>query len=158
MSERRPSLAEVLRKAGTAEGLRNARLPFGVQRRNYLYDGEKSFFRANPHIAGMAADDNRVVLNPWSKNSASEQEAVALNEAARVFMRQQRLEPGFALTPQQEQFFAGTAYEGAPVEKRQTLAARLLSGDPSAGEPTAEQRRWVDKWLRSHVAAKRVSD
>jgi hypothetical protein len=129
------------------EGSYNARPAFGVERRPYLYDGEMSYFRANPHVAGMAADDDRVVLNPFSKNTQQGQDAVALNEAARVYMRRNALAPNFSVTPQQSQQFLGTAYQNDPENMRRTLAARLMSGDPSAKDATQQHHVWDNRSL-----------
>lgn len=111
--------------------------------RDKLYPGEDEYFRANPHVAGMAAEDDRVILNPYSKLAAHEKRAVAVNEAARILMRHEGA-PDFALTPEQEAFLDGTEYRKAPAEERRaTIAARILSGDPSAGAPTPEQGAFV---------------
>lgn len=127
------------------EGSYNALSPFGVDRRPYLYDGEMGYFRGNPHVAGMAAEDDRVILNPFSKNTLQEQNSVALNESARVFMRNNPLlAPSFGVLPSQAQPFAGTAYGQNPQALRETLAARLLTGDPSGGQPTKAQSGYVN--------------
>ena len=122
--------------------------PFGVERRSQLYPGEETYFRQNPHVAGMAAEDGKVILNPYSKNAPHEQEAVALNEAARVYMKQGKASPTFSLTPTQKAQFKGTAYEANEQAMRETIAARILSGDPSAKDATAEQKRFVEAQLR----------
>jgi hypothetical protein len=128
------------------EGSYNAASPFGVDRRPYLYDGEMYYFRENPHVAGMAAEDDRVILNPYSPNTQQEQNSVALNEQSRVFMRNNPLlAPSFGLLPSQAEPFAGTAYDKNPQAIRETLAARLLTGDPSAGQPTKAQSGYVNR-------------
>ena len=64
-------------------------------------------------------------------------DAVALNEAARVIMLTRAdLRPDFALTPEQEAAFANY---GPREAVKATVAARILSGDPSALIPTTEQ-------------------
>lgn len=108
--------------------------------RNRLYPGEDAYFRANPGTAGMAAEDNRVILNPYSPLSASELDAVARNEAARIHMRTKDFRPNFVLTPEQETALRGTSYEHAdPQDRRETIAARHYSGDPSGGTPNGDQ-------------------
>jgi hypothetical protein len=68
-------------------------------------------------------------------------DAVALNEAARVVMsRREHLRPEFQLTPEQGAAFANY---GSGEAIRATVAARLLSGDPSALTPTPEQIAFV---------------
>jgi pyruvate/2-oxoglutarate dehydrogenase complex dihydrolipoamide acyltransferase (E2) component len=73
-------------------------------------------------------------------------EAVALNEAARVVMSKRTdLRPNFALTPEQEAAFANY---GPQEAVKATVAARILSGDPSALIPTAEQTAFVKRLAR----------
>ena len=106
---------------------------------------ERHFFAGNPNVGGMAADDNQIVLNPYSKLKDTEKQSVALNEAYRLKMRQQNIIPEFALTPEQETTFRGTPYEQNPLEARRSLVARMLTGDPSAGRVTPEQQFWMNK-------------
>jgi len=106
------------------------------------WPSEDEFFRARPEVAGLAADDNCVVVNPHSPLSESEKKCVALNEAARVVMGRDKLTPTFDLTPEQYRAFANYG----PIEAiKATIAARLLSGDPSALAPTVEQLRFVKR-------------
>jgi hypothetical protein len=108
---------------------------------------ELEYFKQNPTVTGMATEDNRVIINPYSSLSAKEKEAVALNEAARVKIRTNPdLKPNFALTEEQSKFLSSNTYKDAPEEdQKATIAARLLSGDPSAGTPTEEQLQFVDR-------------
>lgn len=119
---------------------RPAYAPYGYQYRP-PYPSESTFFKVNPQVGGMAAQDNRVVMNPHSPLSATEKQAVAANEAIRLFMRNIGYSPNFAVTPEQQRRFLGSAYQSDPAALRQTLIARMLSGDPSAGQPTFEQDR-----------------
>jgi hypothetical protein len=108
--------------------------------------GELDYFKKNPSVAGMASEDNAVVLNPFSTLTPDEMQSVLLNEAARVVMRNPDFIPNFKLTKDQEKFLKGTTYkEATEIDKAATIAARLLSGDPSAGEPTEEQLSFVNK-------------
>jgi hypothetical protein len=116
---------------------------YGVELRSNLYPGEDEFFRKNPTVAGMASDDNRVILNPYSTLSGREKEAVIMNEAARVHMRRNLDKPKFSLTPEQQARFAN--YSQNPDDVRATVAARILSGDPSAGKATPEQMEYVQR-------------
>ena len=102
-------------------------------------ESEMDFFKKNPHVAGYAADDDVVVLNPNSSLSNAEREAVVLNESARVAMRKGK-KPTFGLTSEQQKRFA--TYGDADAQKA-TVAARILSGDPSAGIATPEQTDFV---------------
>ena len=129
-----------LSQAGPAAPQTLRTLPGGVPLRQ-PYPSEDAFFRSRPDVAGMAAEDGSVILNPYSRLSHQEQEAVALNEAARVVMRTRTdLRPDFRLTPEQEAAFGRY---GTAEEAQATVAARILSGDPSAGTPTAEQLAFV---------------
>jgi len=122
---------------------------YGIGVRKDLYAGEDKYFKNNPHVAGMAAEDDKIIINPYSNLSAKEREAIMLNEAARVHMRKGLIEaPRFSMTPEQEAAFA--KYSKNPVDRLSTLAARILSGDPSALKPTAEQLEYVQK-LRQYM-------
>ena len=104
------------------------------------FESEMEFFRERPDVAGYAAEDGMVVLNPWSGLSVDEKAAVALNEAARVFMRRHGIRPSFSLTEEQARAFADYGPEEC---QKATIAARLLSGDPSALKPNADQEAFV---------------
>jgi hypothetical protein len=114
-------------------------LPGKVEQRE-PWPSEVKFFRKHPHVEGMAAEDGRAVLNPFSKLTEVQKAAVALNEAARIFMERKRLVPSFGLTRAQADAFA--AY-GPITAQRATIAGRLLSRDPSALAPTSEQLAFV---------------
>ena len=135
-----------------ADGGQPAGSMYGVEERR-PYDGELAYFRSNPHVAGMAAEDGRIVMNPFSRLSPEEANAVRMNEAARVRMRGN--EPGFDLTPEQSRYLDSTEYKGASdADRRATIAARILSGDPSAGQPTRQQLDYV-RSLRGQMDPRR---
>lgn len=115
------------------------------------YESEDLYFKKNPSVAGMATEDGRIILNPYSKNKPEEQQAVARNEAMRLWMRQNKLEPKFTVTPEQMAQFEGTEYAKPEnlTNLQHTIIARILSGDPSAGNVTEMQRKWAE-----YVAAK----
>lgn len=105
------------------------------------YPSERQFFRRRPDVAGMASADGAVVLNPYTNLSEEEWECVCLNEASRVVMAtKEGMQPTFDLTPDQQQSFSGY---GTLADIRATVAARILSGDPSALEPTDAQIAFV---------------
>lgn len=104
-----------------------------------LFPGEQDFFQTNKHVAGMAAEDGNVILNPFSGNSAAEQDAVYTNELSRLLMREQDVRPAFDLTPEQRSQFEGTPYATNEPAMKETIAARIVSGDPSAKQPTGDQ-------------------
>ena len=114
-------------------------------------EDELDYFKKNPTVTGMATDDNRIILNPFSKLTDREKELVALNEAARIKMRTDaKLAPNFELTPEQSEFLNSNTYKQASdADRKATIAARILTGDPSAGTPTEEQTQFVDKLRQS---------
>jgi soluble lytic murein transglycosylase len=110
------------------------------------YESEIEYFKNNPKVAGMATEDNKVILNPYSKLSDKEKQAVVVNETARIKMKSPEFEPKFKLTEEQEKYLNSNSYKNASDRDRKaTIAARLLSGDPSAGKPTAEQLKFVEQ-------------
>jgi hypothetical protein len=115
-------------------------------------DSELEYFKANPTVSGMAADDDKIILNPYSKLSKKEQDAVALNEYGRIVMRTNpQFAPNFILSDEQTKFLGSNTYKDAPEQDRlATIAARLLSGDPSAGTPTIDQLKFVNK-LKDYI-------
>ena len=125
---------------------------YGIGVRQDLFPGEDDYFRKNPHVTGMAAEDDRIIMNPYSTLTEAEKQAVMRNEAARVHMRVGNIEPPrFTLTPEQEKAFAG--YSADPLDRLSTVAARILSNDPSALTPTAEQLEYAQK-LRKFMGVK----
>ena len=107
------------------------------------YKSEDDFFANNTETTGMAAEDGRIVLNPYSKLSKQSRARVAENEAIRLFMRDKNINPKFKVTPEQKEFFKGTSYgqPGNDEFMRQTLVARILTKDKSAQNVTDEQRK-----------------
>ena len=116
------------------------------------YQSENTYFKQNPNVGGMAAEDDKIILNPYSKLSEKEKQAVMMNEAARVHMRRGVIEaPRYDLSPEQSKAFAN--YSKSLEDQRQTIAARLLSGDPSALQATPDQLEYVGK-LRQFMGVK----
>jgi hypothetical protein len=121
----------------------NIKLPKGIQSRD-PEDSELQYFKKNPNVSGMATDDDRVILNPYSGLTETQYQAVALNESSRILMRSPQYMPDFELTDEQLRFLDSTTYRSAPEEDRKaTIAARILSGDSSGGVPTSEQLLFV---------------
>jgi len=120
------------------------------------------WFKENPQTTGMqwgagkndsSKDTPRsIVLNPFSNLSKDQQIAVAKNEAIRNFIDEKQIIPKFNLTPEQEKAFAGTQY-GKIKDKtplKQSILARILTGDESVGTITPMQKRWAD-WLKTQL-------
>ena len=127
------------------------------KKRYYGYDvrlpfpGEDKYFIKNPHVAGMAAEDGAITLNPYSKGVNLD--AVAKNEAARLWLRENSVKFPFDISDSQREYFSGTAYEDDEESMKHTIVGRIISGDPSAGEVSEEQRRWAE-WLRKRLEAR----
>jgi hypothetical protein len=129
--------------------------PYGIPHGNLAeYPGIDRWFRANPNVAGLAAapwsvpgwqEDEKVFVNPYSGRSPEELKLVAENEYARLLMRKLNMQPKFSLTPSQQSSFSGYGDETA---QRETLAGRLLTGDPSALDATPEQQTYVNALSR----------
>jgi len=111
---------------------------------------EETYFKTNPVVSGMAAEDGRIVLNPYSKLSEAQRAAVTKNEAARLWLREHRVQPSFRLTPEQLQAFQGTPYSQDELALKHSILSRFISGDPSAGAISEEQRQW-GVWLRDQL-------
>ena len=120
---------------------------FGFKIRTKLFPGEDKFFKNRPDVAGMAAEDDTIILNPYSKLSKKNLGLVAQNEALRLKMRKENFTPDIDVTDKQKDFFKGTEYENNPQAMRQTIFARIYSGDPSA-MATPEQIQALKDYLK----------
>ena len=109
------------------------------------FTSELDYFKKNPTVSGMATEDNKIILNPYAKLKPEEFDAVAQNEAIRLFLKTNNIVPEFSLTKDQTKFFKGTEYEKNTEEAKKSLLARILTGDPSAKAVTKEQRDFADK-------------
>jgi hypothetical protein len=120
------------------------------------YQSELLYFHSNPHVGGMAAEDGKIILNPVSMLKPEEKMAVARNEAARLYMRENKIVPNFDLTAEQKASFANTEYGSAANEPylKSTIASRILTGDPSAGAVTQQQKDYA-AWLQSQLEARK---
>lgn len=113
-------------------------MPFGYNIRKDLYPNEIVFFKNNPTVSGMAAEDGNIVLNPYSKLSEKELRSVTINEAVRLFMRNRNINPSFNMTTDQVRYFKNSPYGSDFNAMRQSIVGRIISGDPSIN-PTEEQ-------------------
>ena len=118
--------------------------------REKLYPGEHEYFGSHPKTRAMAADDNRVILNPYAGLTDNARQSLVQNEMARILMRTGQVpRPAYQLTPEQQAALAQTEYAGAPEQaRRETIAARLLAGDPSGGMPSGDQKAFVGALAR----------
>ena len=111
------------------------------------FESELNFFRKNKNVGGMATEDGKVILNPFSSLSSAEKEAVALNESARLYMRKIGA-PSFLITDAQKNKFKEY---GSEDDIKSTIAARILSNDPSVSNATDEQIKYVNRFLKPYV-------
>lgn len=107
------------------------------------FDSELDYFKKNPNVSGMAAEDGRITLNPFSDLDPASMKSVAMNEAARLLMRENKIKPDFDVTDDQRKDFKGTPYENDDDALKETILARAVSGDASAGKLTARQQEWA---------------
>ena len=122
--------------------------------------GTLEYFKKNPTVAGMAVGaglngydgERRVMVNPYSGLNPEQRKGLVENERLRHFMDETKPELKFNPTNKQLESFRGTEY-GKPEnlgKLRETIVARILTGDVSAGDVTPEQRKAADlireKW------------
>jgi len=115
---------------------------------------EAEFFQTNKNVGGMADfDSGKIVLNPYSTLTAKEKAAVAQNEYTRLMMRKLDVVPEFEITPEQQKAFAD--YGGGDTAAiKETITARIISGDPSALNVTREQVVAAEK-IKEKIEASR---
>jgi hypothetical protein len=107
---------------------------------------EQKFFKMNPHVAGYASEDNRVVLNPFRNFAPQELDSVIKNERIRLLIRKRVVpKPIFTLTDQQREKFR--SYSNNQDDILATIVARAASGDPSVGDISHDQRSYIDMFL-----------
>lgn len=94
----------------------------------------------------MAAEDGSIILNPYSPLDEKSLSAVAKNEALRLKMHRDEFIPDIKITPEQLRFFKGTEYASSQQAMKQTILARIYSGDPSA-RATKEQIAALEEYL-----------
>jgi hypothetical protein len=116
---------------------------------------EMKFFEQNPKVAGYADfNSGKLVLNPNSPLSQKEKAAVAQNEYTRLMMRKLDIAPKFELTPEQVAAFKNYGDEQTIKE---TITARIISGDPSALNVTRDQVVAAEQ-ISSQIAAARETE
>jgi hypothetical protein len=108
------------------------------------FAGEDKFFKGRPEVGGMAAEDGKIILNPYSSLKEEEKMQVAKNEAIRLWMRDNKTEIPFNITKEQSKAFSGTEYGNNPQALKETIVARVLTGDQSS-MATPEQQSFANK-------------
>ena len=113
------------------------------------YSSELEFLKTNPNVGGMATEDNKVIINPYSPLSDEQKQGIIINEVARLAMRNGYERPTFELTPEQQEYFNtmnnGKPYSTDEQDIRETIIGRILSGDDSAGNVTPEQKKYAEE-------------
>ena len=127
---------------------KNSALSFEI--RDQLYPGEIDFFRKNPTTTGMASEDDRIILNPFSNLSDEERQSVITNESWRLYMRKNNIIPNIPITPDQYNYFNNTPYRGDIDAIKQTITSRFLSGDQSV-EVTDEQKKTIRNMFKGMI-------
>ena len=130
--------------------------------------GELEFFKSTRGqiTPAYAADDDRIVVNPFFKFANTGEGltpeqlyGIKLNEASRIHMRRGHIVPP-RYDVSEEQLNAEIA-PGFPLRNysqdmndiRQTIAARILSGDVGQINPTPEQVEYAAQ-LRKYMGVK----
>lgn len=106
------------------------------------YESELKYFKENPGVAGMATEDDRVIFNPYSSVHPKNSDSIYQNEASRIHIRKSKNKPKFNLTKEQKESFKDY---GQDQDIRDTITARIISGDESAGKFTPEQKEYADR-------------
>lgn len=81
----------------------------------------------------------KIVINPEVFQDNREALAVAWNEALRIWMEENKFNPGFEVTDKQREFFADTAYSADELMLKRTIVARIITHDTSVSDITPEQ-------------------
>jgi hypothetical protein len=130
-----------------------ARLPGGALWRQ-PWPAEAGWFYNHPHVAGFAAGRASVVLNPHIRRRPSALSSVLINEAVRLLLqRTRRLVGRLPLTPTQRRRFRDY---GSPQDQVDTVLARIVAHDRSAGRPNTAQlsaARLILQALKLHTAS-----
>jgi hypothetical protein len=112
------------------------------------------YFKKNPSQTGMAVGaglngydgDRRVFINPYAGLTPDGRKGVVENERIRHFIDETKPKINFTPTSEQVKSFKGTEY-GKPENLnrlKETIVARILTGDASAGNVTPEQQKEAD--------------
>lgn len=112
------------------------------------YQSEVDFFAGNPEVAGYAAPDRRVVLNPVYELNDSMNQSVHANEGIRHYMFDNGVNPPFFVQPHQQRRFesyGNKAYAENQMPAKQTIVARILAGDDSMAPYSPTQQKAARK-------------
>jgi hypothetical protein len=99
------------------------------------YRSELDYFKRNTKVGGMATQDGKIIINPYTTLTDKEKNYVIQNETVRIYLRENPIGK-FQITPEQMKLFNGY---GSEEDIRHTIIGRIISGDTSAGKITNEQ-------------------
>ena len=104
------------------------------------FASENEFFRNNKNVGGYAAEDGKVVVNPYTALNGKERNAIKANETIRQALRSmpEDKRPSFDLTKEQQNSLG--VYSDNLRDVQDTILARILTGDPSAGKISPYER------------------
>ena len=114
-------------------------------------EGLDPYLKANPQVSGLAwgggmngsdpQSRRAIVLNPYSNLTPRQSEGVRHNEHIRHQMNESGWKSSFAITPEQQEWSKQLgAYANNPAALRETMIARLATGD-FVPTPTSEQKQ-----------------
>ena len=116
---------------------------YGYEVRN-PHDSEKEWFESNLNTPAMSTQDGKIIFNPFVEINNKQRKGLLINEASRLWMKQNDFAPKFSPTIEQLDSFKGTPYENKPMDISHTIIGRILSNDKSAGAITTEQQKAAD--------------
>ncbi len=113
------------------------------------FPSEDRFFKSRPEVAGMFSPETKsIILNPFNKFDDKQKGSVAKLEGFRGLMHTHNIVPKFELTKKQKESLKGTKEGDDGRFAKQTIASRILVGDPSALDVTPEQRKEVARIVK----------
>lgn len=94
-------------------------------------ESERDFFKRRPDVAGYAADDKTVVLNPFAEKSDQWKASILKNERIRQYLRDYPKDFSFPIASHQEEWAKNNEYGKDKGALQQSIVARILAGDDS---------------------------
>lgn len=144
-----------------SRGIKPAPINKSVQEQSFGFpvrqptDDELAFFRRRTDVAGYAAEDNSIVVNPFSElmRDPDKRKGLLNIEGSRLYMRSKNFKASDLpdLTPKQREFLMslpspsgnGRGYSANEVDLRSTAISRYVGGDKSFPAWSDEQIRFA---------------
>ncbi len=105
---------------------------------------ELNWFESNKKITAYASDDNYIVLNPHSNLNHDSMISVTVNEGFRILIRLLNIEIKFPVCETTAKKFTNTAYNNNLQALSESIVARGIARDPSAGKLNEYQNGYID--------------